>query len=68
MSKAREFLAQSRNKSVPELQSELTRLREKLADLRIQHSQRKLKDVKELTKVKKQIAQVLTVIKEKNHG
>ncbi|MBM4401979.1 MAG: 50S ribosomal protein L29 [Candidatus Cloacimonetes bacterium] len=62
--KKKEYLAELRTKTNQELQTELAGKRKKLADLRIEHSLGKLKDVKSLTKTRKAIAQILTIMKE----
>ncbi len=64
--KKKEYLVELRTKIKNELQTELAEQRKKLANLRIEHSMGKLKDVKSLSKVRKKIAQVLTVIEEKH--
>lgn len=64
--KKKEYLADLRTKTKQELHTELTKQRKKLADLRIEHSLGKLKDVKSLSKTRKRIAQILTVMGEEN--
>lgn len=64
--KKKEYLAELRTKTKNELQTELEERRKELADLRLQHSLGKLKDVKSLSKIRKKIAQILTVTKEKH--
>jgi len=54
-----------KNKSEGELQRLLAELREKTRDLRFKDSNRQLKDVREIREVKKEIAQVLTVLNNK---
>ena len=62
--KKKEYLKELQIKTKTEIQDELTKQRKKLADLRIEHSLGKLKDVKMLGKTRKKIAQILTVIEE----
>ncbi len=50
---------------VSELQKMALELRKKLGELRFQVSANKLKNVKEMQEAKKDIARILTVIKEK---
>lgn len=64
--KKKEYRAELRTKTKQELHTELTKQRKKLADLRIEHSLGKLKDVKSLSKTRKRIAQILTVMGEEN--
>jgi len=54
-----------KNKSEGELQRLLAELREKTRDLRFKDSNRQLKDVREIREAKKEIAQVLTVLNNK---
>lgn len=63
--KKKEYLAELRTKTEKELQAELPQQREKLADLRLEHSMGKLKDIKILSKTRKKIAQILTIMGEK---
>lgn len=63
--KKKEYLLELRSKTKEELLTELFQKRKELADLRLQHSLGKLKDVKSLGKTRKRIAQVLTMIGEK---
>lgn len=63
--KKKEYLLELRSKTKEELLTELFQKRKELADLRLQHSLGKLKDVKSLGKTRKRIAQALTMIGEK---
>ncbi len=55
-----------REKNLTELQRLLTEQREVLRDLRFKASQRQLKNVRELRRVKKYLAQIMTALTEKN--
>lgn len=57
--------AELKKKSSKELQRELALLREKLRDLRFKVSADQLKNVREIRKVKKDLARVLTMINQK---
>jgi len=54
-----------KNKSVKELNTLLNFLQENLRDLRFKNNSKQLKNVREIRKVKKDIARVLTVLQEK---
>ena len=54
-----------REKSEKELKKLLASSREKLRDLRFKVSQRQLKNIREVRLVKRNIAKILTIIKEK---
>lgn len=54
-----------RKKDKGELEKAIHELRKKLSDLRFKFSSGKLKDVKEINNSKKEIARILTIIKEK---
>ena len=54
-----------REKTIPELQEMEKGLKEKRQDLRFQLSAGKLKNVREIRLMRKDIAQILTVIQEK---
>lgn len=58
-------LANLRETSIKELEEKVQELKSKLADLRIQLSTGKLKDVKSIKKIRKEIAQMETIITEK---
>lgn len=53
-----------RKKEKEELERSVGDLRKRLADLRFKFSSNKLKNVKEISNVKKDIARILTIIKE----
>jgi len=53
-----------RKKDIKELEKAVQELRKKLSDLRFKISSGKLKDVKEVSHSKKEIARILTLIKE----
>ncbi|OGZ69911.1 MAG: 50S ribosomal protein L29 [Candidatus Staskawiczbacteria bacterium RIFCSPHIGHO2_12_FULL_38_11] len=55
-----------RQKDKSELQKSIEELRKKLSDVRFKFSSNQLKNVKEAGNIKKEIARILTVIKEKN--
>ena len=55
-----------RNKSVEELEKELTELKEELFHLRFQHAINRLENPHRISDVKKDIARVMTVLHEKN--
>lgn len=59
-------LSEHRNKSLVDLRKEEGKLRERLASLRFDLSAGKVKNIKEIRKVQKSIAQILTVIKERD--
>lgn len=52
-----------RKKSRDELEKEAENLRKKLSDIRFRFSSNKLKDIKEASNIKKEIARILTVLK-----
>jgi large subunit ribosomal protein L29 len=58
-------LADIKEKTTEELNEEVITLRKKLFDLRLQKSLHKLENTSEISKTKKLIAQVKTVIQEK---
>ena len=60
--------ADLRKKDKKELQKMATDLRKKLSDLRFKFSSNKLKNTKEISIAKKEIARILTIIKETQHG
>ena len=53
-----------RKKDAKELAKTVQELRKKLSDLRFKFSSGKLKNVKEINSSKKEIARILTIIKE----
>lgn len=53
-----------RKKDAKELQKSVTELKKKLSDIRFKFSANQLKNVKEISNIKKEIARSLTVIKE----
>ena len=53
-----------RKKDKKELEKMVLELRKKLSDLRFKFSSGKLKNVKEINSSKKEIARILTIIKE----
>lgn len=53
-----------RKKSKDELEKSVLDLQKKLADLRFKFSSNKLKNVKEVSHVKKEVARALTILKE----
>jgi len=55
-----------RKKDKKELEKSVQDLVKKLSDLRFKFSSNKLKNVKEINNTKKEIARILTVLKEKN--
>ena len=59
--------ADLRKKDKKELGKNVQELRKKLSDLRFKFSSGKLKNVKEVNNSKKEIARILTIIKEKQH-
>jgi large subunit ribosomal protein L29 len=56
--------AELRKRDKKELEKTVLELRKKLSDLRFKFSSGKLKNVKEINSSKKEIARILTVIKE----
>lgn len=54
-----------RKKDRAELEKTVYDLKKKLSDIRFKFSSNKLKNVKEINNTKKEIARILTVIKEK---
>ena len=56
--------AELRKKPINELQKEVVDLKKKLSDLRFKFSSNQLKNTKEMSNIKKQIARSLTIIKE----
>jgi len=57
--------AELRKKDKKELEKSVHDLRKKLSDLRFKFSSGKLKNVKEINNSKKEMARILTIIKEK---
>jgi len=55
-----------RKKDVKDLQRTVLDLRKKLSDLRFKFSSGKLKNVKEMNNLKKEVARIMTVLKEIN--
>jgi len=55
-----------REKSKQELEKNLTELRENVADLKIEHRTEGLLDTSELKKKRKEIARLMTVLREKS--
>ncbi len=53
-----------RKKDKKELEKNVQELRKKLSDLRFKFSSGKLKNVKEINNTKKELARILTIIKE----
>ncbi len=56
-----------KNKPKKELERMLLEYREKLRDLRFKASNRQLKDVRSIRKIKKDIARILTLINKKEN-
>lgn len=54
-----------RQKSDKELQKLLANLRDKLRDLRFKTASKQLKNYKEMGKIEKEVARILTVMKER---
>lgn len=59
-------LKKYQEKDVAELQKEITQNRSKLAELRIKNHQNQLKDTSQITKTKKTIAYLLSLISKKH--
>jgi large subunit ribosomal protein L29 len=57
-------LLELRKRDQKELQKMVVELRKKLSDLRFKFSSGKLKNVKEINNSKKEIARILTILKE----
>ena len=57
-----------KDKSLAELKASLVSNRESLRDLNFKDANRQLKNVRQIRKVKKTIAQILTVLKNKKDG
>ena len=57
-------ITELRKKDRKELEKTVQELRKKLSDLRFKFSSGKLKNVKEINSSKKEIARILTIIKE----
>ena len=53
-----------RKKDRKELEKQIVDFKKKLSELRFKFSSNKLKDVKEMGNIKKEIARILTVLKE----
>jgi large subunit ribosomal protein L29 len=64
--KAREELKELKLKSESELNKLLASNREKLRDLRFKVLQNQLKNVREVRVIRKKIAQILTILKQKS--
>ncbi len=58
--------AELRKKDRKELQKNVQDLRKKLSDIRFKFSSNKLKNVKEASNIKKDVARILTVLSEQN--
>jgi large subunit ribosomal protein L29 len=56
--------AELRKKDRKELEKTVLDLRKKLSDLRFNFSSNKLKNVKEISNLKKEVARILTILKE----
>ncbi|MGD0576592.1 MAG: 50S ribosomal protein L29 [Candidatus Staskawiczbacteria bacterium] len=56
--------AELRKKDKKELEKTILELRKKLSDLRFKFSSGKLKNVKEINNSKKEVARILTILKE----
>ncbi len=63
--KLKEELKELKLKSAAELQKLLALDREKLRDLRFKASQNQLKNIREIRSIRKKIARLLTLIKQK---
>jgi ribosomal protein L29 len=63
--KRKEFLKEMRQNSIENLKKNLQELYQKLYQLKIDNKLRKLKNYKEIKAVQKKIAQISTIIKEK---
>ena len=63
--KRRKELKEYRSKTKEELEKILFNLRHKLQDLRFKASLEELKNVKDISTIKRSIARILTIIKEK---
>ena len=57
-----------RKKDKKDLEKSVQDLKKKLSDIRFTFSSNKLKNVKEVSNIKKEIARMLTMINEKNKG
>ena len=57
-------IGELRQKSKPELQKLLTELRERLRQLRFDLAAGKVKNVREIRQIKKDIARILTLLKQ----
>ena len=58
--------AELKNKPEAELKKTLSELRDKLRDLRFKTASKQLKNVREVRQIKKTIARILTLLKQKN--
>ena len=58
--------ADLRKKDKKELEKTVQELRKKLGDLRFKFSSNKLKNVKEISNAKKELARILTILNETN--
>ena len=59
-------LKELKTKTIPELHNILSDLRDKLRDLRFKDSNKQLKNIREIRKIKKDIARVLTTLNKSN--
>ncbi len=59
-------ISEIKNKETKELEKMTYDLKKKLSDIRFKFSGSKLKNVKEISNMKKDIARILTIIEEKN--
>ena len=57
-------LEELRKKDVSELNKQVLDLRKKLSDMRFKFAANKVKNIKEVGNVKKEIARILTILKE----
>ncbi len=58
-------ISELRNKTKDELEKTLQDLRERLRQLRFDLASGKVKNVREIRKIKKEVAKILTILKEK---
>lgn len=63
--KRKEFLKEIRENNIKTLRKKLEELYNKLYQLRMDNKLKKIKNYKEIKEIKKQIARIMTVIKEK---
>jgi len=66
--KAKEELKELKLKSATELHKLLNSGREKLRELRFKASQNQLKNVREIRSIKKKVAKIMTLIKQKKQA